>query len=303
MLIPFRSNVIKRLPMIALLLMVLSTYSFGQASQKASPNGKKQSQKAIMDKVGLQIYSLRNELKEDVSETLAKVKAMGFTEIEGGGYYGLSPEAFKALLDKYDLKCVSMHFPYDRYRDDMDNIVKEAKMIGSTYVGCAWIPHDGASFAREDMQKAIQDFNQWGEKLKAQGLQFFYHTHGYEFQPSPEGTLFDWLVTSTKPDQVQFEMDVFWVKHPGQDPLALLRKYPNRFPLMHLKDMKKGEKGDFTGKAPDEINVVLGTGQIDFQALLKEAQKVGVRYYFIEDEHPDAIHQIPQSMQYLKKLK
>jgi sugar phosphate isomerase/epimerase len=252
--------------------------------------------------VGLQLYSLRHEFPKDVEGTLAKIKEMGIRQIEGGGTYKLSQEDYKALLDKYGLQMASMGFGYERYNEDIEGVIKDAKAMGAKYVMCAWIPHKGDDFTIEDTKKAAQDFNKWGEKLKANGIQFCYHTHGYEFRPYEDGTLFDYLVKNTNPEYVSYEMDVYWVVHPGQDPLALLKKYPNRFSMMHLKDMKKGVKGDLTGHSPDEWNVPIGTGQIDYKTLLPEAQRLGVKYYFIEDEHPNAIEQIPVSLKYLKSL-
>jgi sugar phosphate isomerase/epimerase len=252
--------------------------------------------------VGLQLYSLRHEFPKDVEGTLAKIKQMGIRQIEGGGTYKMTPQEFKALLDKYGLNTVSMGFGYDRYNNDIEGVIKDAKFMGATYVMCSWIPHKGDDFTIEDAKKAAQDFNVWGKKLKDNGIQFCYHIHGYEFRPYENGTLFDYIVKNTNPEHVSYEMDVFWVAHPGQDPLKLLRKYPTRFSMMHLKDMQKGVKGDLTGHAPDEWNVPIGTGQIDFKSLLPEAQRLGVKYYFIEDEHPNALQQIPLSLKYLKSL-
>jgi sugar phosphate isomerase/epimerase len=257
---------------------------------------------SFTSEVGLQLYSLRAEFPKDVEGTLAKIQQMGIREIEGGGFYGMEPEAFKKLTEKYGLVCPSIGAGYDRFDKDMEGIIRDAKTMGANYVMVAWIPHKGDDFTIEDAKKAASDFNRWGEKLKASGINFCYHIHGYEFRPYEKGTLFDYIVKNTNPQFVNFEMDVFWTFHGGADPLYLLKKYPNRFSLMHLKDMKKGEKGNNTGHAPDEWNVPLGTGQIAFKPLLLEAQRLGVKHYFIEDEHPDALHQIPQSLQYLKSL-
>ena len=135
------------------------------------------------------------------------------------------------------------------------------------------------------------------------GLKFCYHPHGYEFRPYENGTAFDYMVKNTDPKYVNFEMDVFWVKHPGQDPVTLLKKYPNRFLLLHLKDRKPGTVGNQDGHAPDETNVVLGEGDVGIAAIMKEAKKIGIKYCFIEDESPNAVEQIPQSLEFLYKLK
>ncbi len=135
------------------------------------------------------------------------------------------------------------------------------------------------------------------------GLRFFYHNHGFEFVPHGEGTLFDTLVAETKPEYVSFEMDVFWTVHPGQDPVKLLQKYPNRWALMHVKDLRQGVKtGQLTGSEDVRNDVSLGSGQIDLPATLKAAQTVGVKHFFIEDESPVSTQQLPQSLRYLESL-
>jgi sugar phosphate isomerase/epimerase len=159
----------------------------------------------------------------------------------------------------------------------------------------------------ETVDKAAADFNKWGEALAKQGLKFFYHCHGYEFKPIAEGdskTFMDALIEKTKPEFVAYEMDVFWVVHPGADPVKYLEKYPGRWQLLHLKDIQKGARtGVYTGSAPKEQCVVLGTGQVPWQPIFKAAAKSGVKHYFIEDEHPKAAEQIPQTLKYLQTLK
>ena len=115
--------------------------------------------------------------------------------------------------------------------------------------------------------------------------------------------MFDYLAKETDPRYLNFEMDVFWVKHPGQDPVALLKKYPKRFVLMHLKDRKPGTPGNQNGRADVETNVVLGTGDVGIAEIMREAKKAGVKHYFIEDESSHSVTQIPKSLEYLKNLK
>ena len=134
-------------------------------------------------------------------------------------------------------------------------------------------------------------------------MRFAYHLHGYEFQPYEAGTLFDLMVAETKPEFVAFELDVFWAQHGGADPVQLLHRYGNRFELMHVKDLKKGVKGNLTGNAPDDWSVAVGDGQVDWPGLLREAQRAGLKHYFIEDESVEAINQIPQSLRYLERVR
>jgi sugar phosphate isomerase/epimerase len=260
---------------------------------------------AFAGNVGVQLYTFRNELAEDVPGTLARVQAMGLRDVEVFSFYGRTAADFKQLLDQHGLNPVSNMAGYERLRDSLDAVIADTKALGARYVVTSWIPHEDP-FTREQALAAAADFNAWGARLKAEGLQFGYHLHGYEFQPAgPDSTLFDVLAAATDPQNVAFEMDVFWTVHPGQDPVALLQRYPDRFRLMHVKDMAKGTPtGILTGNAPDSTNVPVGTGMIDYAALLREAERIGnIDYYFIEDEHEAAMEQVPVSLAYLRNLK
>jgi len=253
--------------------------------------------------VGLQLYSLRDQLKQQGAPALDFVKAQGFVEVEIGleSHYGLTAEAMKAALDARGLKPIAAHASLDFILNQTEKAVAEAKRFGIQYVGVAWAPHKNP-LDEQQVLKIAEGFNQAGKLLKAHGLQFFYHNHGFEFQPYKDGTLFDLLVQKTDPDLVKFEMDVLWVIHPGQDPVALLQKYPNRWALMHLKDLRKGVKGDFSGGTSLNNDVTLGSGQADYAAILKTAQKIGVKHFFIEDESPVVLQQIPNSLKFLSSV-
>lgn len=254
----------------------------------------------IANQVGLQLYSLRDQLAKDVPGSLAKVRGLGLRNVELAGTYGLSPAAFKRQLDSAGLVPVSAHFAYERFRDSLDAVIRESELYGLRYVGCAWIPHSG-KFDERTCREAASVFNRAGAMLGARGIRFFYHTHGYEFVPSGEGTLFDLLMSLTKPDSVFYEMDIFWVVHAGQDPVRLFDTYGGRFALMHLKDMKKGTPvGLLEGGADVNSDVALGTGIINLRAALAAARKAGVAWYIIEDESPVSLEQIPKSVRYLE---
>ena len=257
--------------------------------------------------LGLQLYTLRESFKTNVPATLDKVKALGFTEIEGGSDYGLGIEKFQALLNERGLKLASVGFGYEAMKKDIASAVRRAQAFGVKFVMCAWIPHAESGFTEADARRAAADFNTWGAAFKEAGITFTYHPHGYEFRPLKEGderTHFDLLVGETKPPLVSFEMDVFWVTHPGQDPAKLLAKYPNRWAMMHLKDLRKGAPtGIHTGRAPQSDDVPLGTGQVNWPAVLKQAAEVGVKHYFIEDESAAPLEAVPLSVKYLQTLK
>ena len=257
---------------------------------------------ASAQEIGLQLYSLRNQFAKDVPGTMAKVKEMGIKEIEGGDTYGLSFQEYIKLLAQNGLSMVSFGANFDRLANNPQFVADEARSYGAKYVMCPWIPHNGNEFTIDDVKKAILVFNEAGKTLAKSGVSLCYHPHGYEFRPYENGTLFDYMVANMDPRYVNFEMDVFWVKHPGQDPVALLKKYPNRFLLMHLKDRKPGTEGNQNGNADDETNVVLGTGDVGIAAIMKEAKKLGIKHFFIEDESSLSEMQIPQSLAYLKTL-
>jgi sugar phosphate isomerase/epimerase len=252
---------------------------------------------------GIQLYSLRAQFATNVPGTLDEIKSWGVTNVELAGTYGLTPEQFKAQLDARGFNAVSGHFPFDEYRTNIDAIIHDAKIFGLKYVGCAWVPHDGP-FDEARCRDAVAVFNHAGEVLAQHGLKFFYHVHGYEFQPYEDGTLLDLMMSETNPKFVHFQMDVFWIVHPGQDPVALLEKYSNRWELMHLKGMRDSTPTGLLTGHTDVINdVALDTGKIDYAPILREAEKIGIKWYFIEDESPVSEQQIPQSINYLKTVK
>lgn len=252
-------------------------------------------------KIGVVSYTYREEFKEDVPATLDKIKELGITNIEISNLFGKTAEEFRKLLDERGMVCTSYGVGYDYLLESTDEAAKDAKTLGAKYVRVAWIPHE-PPFDLEDTQKAVKDFNTVGNALHEKGLVFCYHNHGYEFQPYGKGTFFDYIVQNTNPEHVSFELDILWTFHPGQDPAKLLRKYPQRFRLMHVKDLKNGVKGDFSGSTPQENDVTLGTGQIDIPAVWKAAKESNIEYFYIEDESPHIDVQVPESLEYLKSL-
>jgi sugar phosphate isomerase/epimerase len=253
--------------------------------------------------IGVQAYTYRASFPKSVVATLDTIKALGITEMEGGAPKGVTPEEFKKMCDERGIKIVGTGDGYEQITKDPMDVVKKAKALGSSFVMVAWIPHQKASFNIDNAKKAVEDFNRVGKVLKENGLTFCYHNHGYEFQPYEGGTLFDYIVKNTDPNYVSFEMDILWAQHGGADPVELLKKYGSRFKLMHLKDLKKGIKGDLSGGTPAENDVVLGQGQVNIPEIIKLAKKAGVKHYFIEDESNHEYEQMPQSIAYLKSLR
>lgn len=252
--------------------------------------------------LGIELYSLRREMAKDVPGTLATVRRLGFGEVEVPGFYNLTAAAFRKELDRAGLKATAMVAQDEALRKDLRGVADEAHTLGTEYVIYPWIPHRSETFDAEAALRASEEMNRWGGALRNANLSFCYHAHGYEFARHKGGTVFDVMAEKTDPAAVNFQLDTFWVAWAGQDPVALLNRYPRRMLLAHLKDVRKGEKGGSTGHAPEETSVALGAGAIDFRAFLRDAKKAGVKRYYIEDEAPAAAAQIPQSLQYLRNL-
>ncbi len=253
--------------------------------------------------VGLQLYSFRNQFASDVPGTMAKVRQLGFREVELAGTYGMSTASFTKLLSQHGLKVIGTGAEFKDLDTNVPKVLAEAKALGAKYVVCFWIPHTGDEFTVQNADQAIEVFNTAGKLLAQNGISLCYHTHGYEFQTYKDGTFFDYLAENLDPKSVNFEMDVFWVKSPGYDPVALLQKYPKRFLLMHLKDRKPGTPDSNTGHADVESNVVLGQGDVGIAAIMKQARKSGVKHFFIEDESSRSVEQMPKSLAFLSGLK
>jgi sugar phosphate isomerase/epimerase len=253
--------------------------------------------------IGVQLYSFREQFKTDVTGTLDKIKAMGISKLEGGDSYGMTVPEFSRLLDARKMKIVSVGADFNKLKTDVYSVIGNAKAFGAKYIVCFWIPHNGDNFTLEDATAAVEVFNAAGKIIKENGLSLCYHPHGYEFRPWESQTLFDYIVTKSNPVYLNFEMDVFWIKQPGQNPVDLLKKYSGRFQLMHLKDRKPGTPDSQNGQADVESNVVLGKGDVGIADIMKVAKKHGVKHFFIEDESSRSLEQVPQSLAFLKSLK
>ena len=249
---------------------------------------------------GIQLYSLRNQLNSNVEQSLKIISDWGISTIEAGDSYGMEEEKFRDLLKKYDLNPISIGASYEELRDNPGEVAKKAKRYGARFVMCAWIPHQGNRFTIENAKSSVDVFNKAGAILKKEGVTLAYHAHGYEFRSHQNGSVFDYIAQKAK--NFSFEMDVFWVQHGGEDPLKLLEKYPDFVVMLHLKDLRKGVVGNFSGGEDVETNVVLGTGQINIAGIVKRASELGVRYMFIEDESSRVIDQVPKSLAFLKAI-
>lgn len=253
---------------------------------------------------GMVSYTYRNSFAKDVAATLDTLKGMGIKDMEFSNLFKRTAADIRKMLDERGMFCSSFGVGYPDLTTKTREVGENAKTLGAKYVRIAWIPHDGPTFTIADAKKTVEEFNRVGKILKDEfGITFCYHNHGYEFEPYENGTLFDYIMTNTNPKYVSFEIDILWTFFPGVDPAALISKYPKRFKLLHLKDLRKGIEGNSSGKTAVENDVALGTGQLDIPSIIKAAKKAGIKHYYIEDESPSYTKQVPQTLSYLKGLK
>ncbi len=257
--------------------------------------------KVLKETPGVVSFTFRADFSKDVAGTLDYIKEMGIRNIEFSNLFGKSAEEMRALLDARGMVCTSYGVYYDALTNKTDKVIQEAKTLGAEFVRVGMIPHKG-EFTVQQADEAIKDFNRVGKLLKENGLEFCYHNHGYDFTPYEKYTLYDYLIQNTNPDYVSYELDILWVHQFGQDPMAYLKRYPSRFKLMHVKDLKKGVPVGLDVKTSPENDVPLGSGQINVKAILKQARKSAIKYYYLEDENSNSKAQVPLSLTYVKSL-
>jgi sugar phosphate isomerase/epimerase len=253
--------------------------------------------------LGLELYSVREELPKDYAGTLKKVAALGYREVEAAGFYGHSAAEVKQAMRDAGLRCVSAHHSSDDLSSKLDEIITFHKTLGAEYIVCSYPGHKnppakGAehSFSLEDWHWNAEQFNRWGKKVKAAGLRFGYHNHTPEFTVVDGVTPYDELMRLTDPALVTFEMDCGWVVVGGGDPAGLLRKYSNRVSMLHVKDFQPGVNPPHAAQ--------LGQGRIDYKPIFAAAKKAQIKHYFVEQEEFDIPWQeaLRIDAEYLKKV-
>ncbi len=252
------------------------------------------------DKLGMVSYTYRNSFPKNFEATLDTIKAFGINNIEFSNLFGQTPEKIREMLDARGMYCTSYGVSYDDAINKTHEVGRVAKVLGAEFVRVAWL---GLKEPLTVMyvEKIAQDFNAIGGILKSgYDLNFCYHNHGYEFTAHEGGSLFDLIVRKTDPAKVNFELDILWAHIADADPSLLLKKYPDRFMLMHVKDLKKGTPHGFSGKTDVNNDVALGTGEVNIAEILKVARKSGIKYYYIEDESSNVNQQVPVSIAFLK---
>jgi sugar phosphate isomerase/epimerase len=261
------------------------------------------SAQSVASPVGVQLYSFREQFKTDVRGTMQRIKDMGIKQVETAGFYGLTPQDFKKNLDEFGLKAIGCSAEFTELEDEakLTEVIKTAKILGTKFVVCFWIPHVEGGFTLEETQRAITVFNKAGKKLFENKLSLLYHPHGYEFRPYRDRYLMDLMMQKTVSQYVNYEMDINWVFHAGHNPVTWLKKYPTRWKAMHIKDRKHGTACNQFGRMDVELNCSVGHGEVNTDDIMKTARLLGVKYYFIEDESSRSFEQTPASIEFLRK--
>lgn len=245
-----------------------------------------------IDKIGLQLYTVRDAMKKDLEGTIAKVAQTGYKEVEFAGLFDHTPQQVRAMLDKNGLTAPSGHTPYETLTGDWQKTLQEAKTLGQSYIVCPWVD-DKLLKDADGWKQVAQTLNRAGATSKKAGIQLAYHNHAKEFVTVDGKLAYDILLDETDPNLVQMEMDLYWITKGGQDPLKYFDRYPGRFPLVHVKDMAKDG-----GFAP------VGTGTMDFKKIFAQSEKAGIKHYFVENDEPKSpFEDIRISFENLQKLR
>jgi sugar phosphate isomerase/epimerase len=256
-------------------------------------------------KVGVQLYTVRDLMKNDFEGTIAKVAQIGYKEVEFAGYFGRTADQVKAVLDKNGLKAPSTHVQYDELDDKFPSVIEFSKAIGLEYIICPWI-HEDLRKSPDIWKQASEKFNKCGEQSKQAGMQFGYHNHWFEFLPVDGKLPYDELLKLCDPGLVKFEMDLCWITAAGADPLKYFNAYPGRFPLVHVKDLKTMPKITSGGAQNygDTVDLTeVGSGIIDWKRIFAQSDKAGIKHYIVEHDHPkQPLESIKKSYEYLSTL-
>jgi sugar phosphate isomerase/epimerase len=247
---------------------------------------------ARLDKIGIQLYTVRDQMKADFEGTLARIAQIGYKEVEFAGYFDRTPADVRAILDRLGLAAPATHMMApnaDGWRKALDT----AKAVGHEYVVAPWIPED-RRMTLDGWKRVADEFNRVGQMARDTGLQFAYHNHDFEF-PKMEGQIpYDVLLQNTDPRLVQLEIDLYWITRGGQDPLTYFARWPGRIPLVHVKDSMGG---------PEHKMVDVGQGKIDWKRIFAKRDQAGIRHFFVEhDQPPQPFEDIAMSYNYLKNL-
>lgn len=248
-----------------------------------------------IDRVGIQLYTVRNDMERDFEGTLASIAGIGYKEVEFAGYFGRPPAAVRAVLDRLGLSAPSAHGPLAMLSNDWDKTVEIAKVMGHEYLVVAYLAERDRR-TLDDYRKLGDRFNSAGEVARKAGVRLGYHNHDFEFAKLEGKRPYDVLLERTDPALVAMELDLFWITKGGQSPLEYFERNPGRFELVHVKDM---------GSAPEQRMVDVGRGEIDWARIFAKRDKAGIRHFFVEhdDPKPSPLASAKTSYEYLAQLR
>ena len=243
--------------------------------------------------IGIQLYAVKDAMQADPASTLRAIRQIGFGEVETAGFGKLSAQQFRALLDDTGLRCPSLHLPFDT--GEHGALFEQAHALGAQYAASGSLraalfegrPPPGMSL--DEAQRTAELANRIGEHARRAGLQYAYHNHNFEFAAQGDGAVgYDVLLRETDPQLVKFEIDCGWMVLGGRDPREYFALYPQRFPMIHVKDfLPVAAQGRATNaSAPDHPGAELGHGMIDYRPIFAVAEKSGLKHYFAEQEGP-----------------
>jgi sugar phosphate isomerase/epimerase len=252
-----------------------------------------------IEKIGLELYTVRDLLKQDFEGTLARVARVGYKEVEFAGYFAdlpnlnPSPQKTRELLNSLGLAAPATHIPYSAVSvEKLKSVIEAAKILGHKYIVNPGIDKELQKTV-DGWKRASEAFNRAGQETMGAGIQFAYHNHVGEFKAIDGQLPYEILLTECDPKLVKMEMDLGWAHEAGADPLQYFEKYPGRFPVVHVKDF------DASGTMED-----VGKGMIDWKAIFAKANLGGIKHYFVEHDNPkDPFETIQASYEYLEKLR
>jgi len=247
-----------------------------------------------LGKIGVQLYTVRDTMAKDFDGTLGRVAKIGYQEVEFAGYFGRTPAQVKESLRQAGLAAPSTHVDYNTVKSDWPGALDAARGAGIEYVVVAWIDDEDRKTI-DDWKRIADRLNSAATTAASAGLRLAYHNHSYEFAPLQGQVPYDLLLASTDPKLVRLEMDLYWVTVGGRNPLDYFARWPGRFPLVHVKDSKG---------PPANTMTEVGSGVIDWRAILAKHEEAGIEHYYVEHDEPaDAFGSIAASYAYLRALR
>ncbi|WP_052574254.1 sugar phosphate isomerase/epimerase family protein [Gemmatimonas aurantiaca] len=246
-----------------------------------------------IDRIGLQLYTVRRAMATDLEGTIAAVARAGVTELEFAGYYNKDAAWWKALLKQHGLTAPATHEALPATDDGWGAVFDRANAMGHRYVIVPSVNNEYRG-SRANWQRLAERLNTGATRAKAAGLSFAYHNHDYEFTPVDGTTGYEILTTQTDPAVMKLELDLYWAVKAGHDPLAIIARWPGRVVACHVKD---------AGPPPERVMMDVGAGTIDFKSILTKGRASGLAHWFIEHDNPtDPLASVKASAAALKAL-